>query len=294
MTETRPETRFLEIQPQRLLAYCEYGDPQGRPVFFFHGTPGSRLEPAFGDQAGIKHGFRIIALDRPGVGASAFYPGRKLLDWPQDVQAAAGQLKIDRFGVMGFSGGGAYALACAHSMPEVLDFVVLMGSWGPVAEEPALWKKMAPLDRFFGRLSRTAPLAFYLPFSLLSLAAKRLSLHRFIKALASSLSQPDRDLLNDQAVAQFFTSDIREAFAQGTRGPADDAIILYQSWEFAVQEISPPVTLYHGIEDKFAPFPFALYLDDQLPDSQLHAFPGQGHLFLIKLFDRIFQDLAGA
>jgi pimeloyl-ACP methyl ester carboxylesterase len=294
MTETTPETRFLEIQPQRHLAYCEYGDPHGRPVFFFHGTPGSRLEPALGDQAGTKHGFRIIALDRPGMGASAHYPGRKLLDWPRDVRAAASQLEIDRFGVMGFSGGGAYALACGYELAQLVDFVVLLGSWAPVAEEPSLWGQMAPLDQFFGRLSGAAPLAFSLPFSLLGLAAKWLSPRGFVTTLNSSLSEPDRDLLDDQSTARFFAGDIREAFAQGSRGPADDANILYQSWGFPVQEVSTPVSLYHGTVDTFAPFPFALYLNDQLPGSQLHAFPGQGHLFVIKRFDRIFQDLAGA
>jgi len=267
MRETSPEARFLEIQP---------------------------LEPAFGDQAGIKHGFRIIALDRPGVGASAFYPGRKLLDWPQDVQAAAVQLKIDRFGVMGFSGGEAYALACGQDLAQVVDFVVLLGSWGPVAEEPSLWHQMAPLDQFFGRISKFAPLAFYLPFSLLGLAAKWLSPRGFVITLNSSLSDADRELLSQADTGQFFTEDIREAFAQGTRRPADDAIILYQSWGFAVRDVSAPVTLCHSTEDKFAPYPLALYLDDQLPDSCLHSFPGQGHLFVIKLFDRVFQDLAGA
>jgi pimeloyl-ACP methyl ester carboxylesterase len=230
LEEKRPirshETQFIHTADGRKLAYCEYGDPQGKPVFYFHGTPGSRLEPVFGDEAGREYGFRLIAPDRPGIGQSDYAENRKLLDWPLDVAAAADQLGIGHFGVIGVSGGGPYALACSRVLAKRLDFCVLMGSWAPVAEEPALWELMAPLDRFFGRLSRSAPRAFHLPFSLLGASARWLSPRGFIRSLDSSLSEPDRHLLEEEALAEFFREDIVEAFRQGVRGPADDAIIL--------------------------------------------------------------------
>jgi pimeloyl-ACP methyl ester carboxylesterase len=165
----------------------------------------------------VDRGYRVLALDRPGIGRSDYAGGRRLLDWPEDVREAAGRLGVDSFGVIGVSGGGPYALACCLAMPHRLRFAVLMGSWGPVAEEPALWREMAPLDRFFGRLSRVAPWAFYVPFSLLGFAAKALSPRGFIRFLASSM---------------------REA-------------------------------------------------DGALPRSTLHAYPGEGHLFVMRLFDEV-------
>ena len=286
------QTHFVELTNGRRIAYCEYGDPEGKAVFYFHGTPGSRFEPQFGDQAGKDHGYRIIALDRPGIGQSDHAKGRRLLDWPEDVREAARQLGVERFGVIGVSGGGPYALACAYALPEQADFTALLGSWGPVAEKPALWQEMAPLDRFFGTLSRSAPWTFYIPFSSFGFAAKRLSPESFVKSIDSSMCDADRRLMADPEMARFFAHDIAEAFRQGVRGPADDAIILYGEWGFRLEEIRVPVHLFHGTEDKFAPYGFAEYMQEKLPDAHLHAYPGEGHLFVMRLFGEVFERLA--
>lgn len=285
----KPVTRFVEVKAGARIAYCEFGDPGGRPVFYFHGTPGSRYEPSFqGHDEALKSGYRIIAPDRPGLGRSDYIVDRTLLDWPRMVRAMAEQLGLASFGIIGASGGGAYALACAFAIAEALDFVAVMGSWGPVAEEPRLWEMMAPLDRFFGRLSRGAAWAFCLPFSLLGLAARWLSPQGFAKSLASSLSEDDKRRLEDEALARFFAADIKEAFRSGVRGPAGDALLLYRDWGFKVGEIGMGVHLFHGQEDKFAPYSFAEYLKGAISGSELHTYPDMGHLGLFSIFDDVF------
>ncbi|MEL6223877.1 MAG: alpha/beta hydrolase [Cyanobacteria bacterium J06627_8] len=290
--ENRFETRLIQLGDDRQIAYCEYGDPNGTPVFYFHGTPGSRYEPMLGDQAGRDYNYRILALDRPGMGRSDYMNGRALLDWPQDVQEIARNLEIDRFGVIGVSGGGPYALACGYALPERVEFTVLMGSWGPVSEEPELWKQMAPLDQFLGKLSRYVPWAFYIPFSLLGYAAKWLSPYGFIRSLESSMSRADKELTSDEGMARFFASDVKESFRQGARGPADDAMILYGEWGFGIEDISVKVDLFHGEEDKFAPYTYAIYLNEKLPNSELHGYPGEGHLFVMRLFEQVFERVS--
>jgi pimeloyl-ACP methyl ester carboxylesterase len=208
-----------------------------------------------------------------------------------DVGAIADQLELGHFGVMGVSGGGPYALACAYAFPERLDFCVLMGSWAPVAAEPTLWTAMAPLDRFFGRISQSAPWAFKLPFSIIGLAAKQLRPRGFIRTLETSLCDDDRALLADDALAAFFVEDIQEAFRHGVKGPAEDAILLYGDWGFAASDIQYGVSLYHGTEDKFAPFRYGQYLDRRLPQSRLFGYPGRGHLFVMQLFPILFENL---
>lgn len=106
------------------------------------------------------------------------------------------------------------------------------------------------------------------------------------------MSEADRDLMSDEEMARFSAEDVKEAFRQGVRGPADDAIILYGEWGFGAEEIRVEVDLYHGKEDKFAPFSFALYLDEILPRSRLHPYPGEGHLFVMKLFGRVFEQVS--
>ena len=106
------------LQDGRRLGYDEYGPPDGKPLFYFHGTPSSRKDwPALGNQ-GLpeKLGVRVIVADRPGMGLSDFQPERRIADWPADVVALADTLELERFSVLGYSGGGPYAVACAHTM----------------------------------------------------------------------------------------------------------------------------------------------------------------------------------
>src|SRR5438552_17010722 len=107
-------TTSITLRDGRRLGYAEYGDPAGVAVFYFHGTPGSRLEGTIADEAAKRLRVRLIAIDRPGVGLSTFKPRRKLRDWPADVIALADALGIDRFAIVGLSGGGPHALAGAR------------------------------------------------------------------------------------------------------------------------------------------------------------------------------------
>jgi pimeloyl-ACP methyl ester carboxylesterase len=70
----------LRLRDGRLLGYARYGDPNGTPVFYFHGFPGSRLEARLADAVASRNGVRVIALDRPGSGLSDFKPARTIGD----------------------------------------------------------------------------------------------------------------------------------------------------------------------------------------------------------------------
>ncbi len=113
----RQDFNTIQLPDGRKLSYAEYGDSQGVPVFFFHGFPGSRFDGEYSGQAAAEMGIRLIAPDRPGMGHSDFQPNRRLLDWPADVGRLADTLGLDKFGVLGYSGGGPHALACAVRIP---------------------------------------------------------------------------------------------------------------------------------------------------------------------------------
>ncbi len=73
----------LRLEDGRLLGYAVYGDPEGWPIFYFHGFPGSRLEAQLADRVAARMGIRLIALDRPGFGLSDFKPRRTIFEWPE-------------------------------------------------------------------------------------------------------------------------------------------------------------------------------------------------------------------
>ncbi len=100
------------------MAFAEYGQPDGEPVFFCHGWPASRLQAGLLHNEGLELGARIIAPDRPGIGFSPIQKGRRLRDWPALIGGLADTLELDRFRILGVSGGGPYALATAWGLPE--------------------------------------------------------------------------------------------------------------------------------------------------------------------------------
>ena len=134
------ETKYYTLKDGRTLAYCEFGDPKGIPVFHAHGGPGSRIEGTIFDEAAKSRGYRIIATDRPGMGESTYLKGRRLLDYPEDISGLADALKIDKFGVTGWSGGGAHTTVCGYAIPGRLLFNMSFAGYTNFAEMPGAEK----------------------------------------------------------------------------------------------------------------------------------------------------------
>src|SRR2546421_4137372 len=155
MTDNAATVRTVD---GRTLAYAEAGDPAGAPVLYFHGLPGSRSDfnlPLF-QEALAESGVRVIGVDRPGFGASDFQPGRRYEDWAADVAAVADELAVDRFGVLGYSSGGPYVVACANALRDRLTFAGIVSGVAP-AEAPSFRHGMAKTDAIMTRLARIAP-----------------------------------------------------------------------------------------------------------------------------------------
>jgi len=133
---TLRDDNILKLSDGRQLCYAEYGDPKGFPIIFFHGQASSRLLCGLIPGSPFLPGVRLIAPDRPGYGQTDFKKGVTTLEnWPNDVVALANALGIDKFAVLGASGGGPYALACAWKIPECLTGVGVCSSLGPLLPE---------------------------------------------------------------------------------------------------------------------------------------------------------------
>ena len=123
----------ITLPDGRKLGYAQYGSATGQAIIYLHGLPGSRLEAAGYHDIALSLYARIIAIDRPGLGLSSPYPQRTLLDFPKDVQHLAEHLNLSTYSVLGVSGGGPYALACAFSLPPTrLKCVSLVCGMGPM------------------------------------------------------------------------------------------------------------------------------------------------------------------
>jgi pimeloyl-ACP methyl ester carboxylesterase len=280
MAETRPvEDGVLLLGDGRRLGYAQYGRPDGEPIFYFHGHPGSRLEGRFAHSAAAEAGFLVIALDRPGIGLSDLQPGRALTDWPADVAEAADKLGFSRFCVAGASGGGPYALACAWRLPGRVSRAAVISGVGPY-QVRGITRGMRWQNRVgfqFG--SRWPALAAVLMRSMQRSVIDRPE--RTIAALARAMSAADAQIVRRPEVRDVLIADLVEAFRRGSDGPTADMVLLGRPWGFALREIEPEVSLWQGEADTLVPPAMGRYLAAQIPRCHATMLPGEGHLLII-------------
>jgi pimeloyl-ACP methyl ester carboxylesterase len=280
----------LTLRDGRRLGYAEYGTPDGEPGFYFHGHPGSRLEPEFAHDVAADAGVRIIALDRPGYGLSDFQPQRTILDWPRDVEEVADRLGLDRFAVLGSSGGGPYALACAHEHPERITRAGVIGGVGPY-DTPGATDGMRRANRVGFQLgARFPPLAHLIMWSMERQVRRRPE--RALDAIAEAMSPPDAEIARRPEVRRLLAAEIAEGFRQGSRGAAREVVLLGRPWGFQLDRIAPTVHLWQGEADILVPPAMGRYLASQIPNCVARFFPGEGHLLAFDHVPEIVQAFA--
>jgi len=287
-----PPTELLTLPDGRSLAYIEYGDPRGHPTLYFHGLPGSRLEAALAATRAAEVGVRLIAIDRPGIGGSDPKPRRALLDWPGDVLHLAYHLGLARFTVAGISGGGPYALACAHSIPQHLDAVGIVSGVAPF-DRDHLFERMPWLNKVAVRAAQLAP--SLVRHGLKSAVILKLCPHFAIGLLARTLDTPDHEVLNRTEVKDAIARSLVESLRQGAQGMADDLLILARPWGFRLRDVSINVNVWHGGRDSIVPASHGRDLRRRLGHSRFAFFPEEGHLSLvINHATSIFANLSNA
>ena len=272
-------SQTITLPHGRLLGYSECGDPNGFPVFSFHGWPGSRIQSARYDAPARALGIRIIAPERPGFGLSDFQPGRTISDWPSDMAALADRLGIDRFAVMGVSGGGPYALACGWALQERVTAIATGSGFGLVGEA-SVSSVLTPSQRFsFDQIVRFRPL-HRATLGLIGLVV-RTNTRRAVAIGRRFLPECDRSILGEPFIQEISVADTREALRQGARAAAHDGQLLTHPWGFPLDEIRQPVHLWQGDADTIVPHAMGQHLASLLPNAQPRYVPGEGHYLCI-------------
>lgn len=283
--------RIFTLPDGRALGYAEWGDPEGAPVLYFHGTPASRLDPQCFPDAAAGAGVRLFSLDRPGMGLSSFQPGRTIADWPADVAAFADGKGLERFGVAGWSGGGPYVFACAWRLADRLTGAASAAGVGPLDRPNALkgWNRM---DRVLYRVARVAPPVGRAMLGLVFKVSRRKP-SQALESFANDVSGSDQRVLAtlpDEAKAMGW---FLESGRQGARGPIHDYRIL-KDWGFRLEDVAMPVELWQGDADTLVSMDEAVDQERRAPGAILHRCPGEGHLVLVTHAEEILRAAAGA
>ncbi|GGT41141.1 alpha/beta fold hydrolase [Streptomyces purpureus] len=272
----------------------EWGNPSGTPVLLLHGTPGSRLGTALPDVTLRYPHVRFIAYDRPGYGDSDRLPGRRVADAARDAAAVADALGVERFAVVGRSGGAPHALACAALLPgRVLGAAALV----------SLAPRNAPgLDWFDGMTPsnvREYAMASDAPDLLAGELAPRAEAIRrdpvrLIEEMRAELSDHDVPIVSDPRVRASLLDNYREALRTSHHGWFDDSVALAHPWGFDLSAISGPVMLWHGQDDGFSPVGHTRWLADRIEGAELVLEPDAGHFAAQYALPRVLDWLLDA
>jgi pimeloyl-ACP methyl ester carboxylesterase len=290
MTYQLPSPDAMVLPDGRVLGYADLGDPAGQAVFMFHGWVGSRVQSACLDDVARRHGLRLIAPDRPGIGISDFMPGRTLEHWPMDVAALADHLRIDQFSVFGTSGGAPYAFACGYWLADRVRTVSVSGIVPPAT---ALVGD-GDYERGMRRIARIVtglPVATLLAMSIFR-TSYRLFPDRVLDSAVRSFPEADLSIVSTTEYRELAHHDMREAFAEGGAGAAHDLMIFLGDWGFSLENVSRPVQLWHGEMDPVVPTSVVMTVAASLPQCVLRVVPDEGHYVHVACADQVLRSLA--
>jgi pimeloyl-ACP methyl ester carboxylesterase len=277
-----PVTQTVTAADGRTLAFCEWGDPDGFPVFSLHGTPGSRLGHHPDENVYTEAGTRVITYDRPGYGESTRQPGRRVADAAADVASIADELGLSRFAVFGGSGGAPHALACGALLADrVTRCASVVGPApygdGGLSREEWFEGMVAGNVKEFG-------------WALDGEETLRRELAPVCQALLESVDSDSDDALGedyklseqDQAVMQrpelraMLAASTKEGIGRSIDGAVDDDLAFAAPWGFDVKAISVPTAVWYGPHDTLVPTGHGEFLGRSIPNAEVVLLDG-GH-----------------
>jgi len=264
-----------------------WGAPAGMPIFLLHGTPGSRRGPRPRTGVLYRLGVRLISYDRPGYGGSGRHAGRTVADAAWDVRAIADALRIDTFGVVGRSGGGPHALACAALLGERVHSAAILVSLAPSDAEALDWydgMAKSNVEDFEKADNDTADVEA----TLTGLADQvRDDPDSLFGHLVSGLAATDLRVVEDVAIRRQLTETYAEALRDGPAGWIDDVLALRRPWGFNLSAIKAPVLLWHGAQDSFSPVAHAYWLARQVPTAVVKVQRDAAHFGAVEILPSV-------
>ena len=274
-----------------VLEYLVSGPPEGRTLLFQPGTPNAGaafraiVEPA------AERGLRTVSYSRPGYGQSTPRPGRTVADAATDIETVLDAVGAREFVTLGWSGGGPHALAAGALLPERCQAVAVLAGVAPYPAPGIDWftgMGEGNIEEFGAALAGADELSALLE----SFAAELATVTGagVTEALASVLSPVDRAALTGE-FAEELAAAMRRAVASGIAGWRDDDLAFVKDWGFSLDQISVPVDIWQGRQDRMVPFEHGQWLAAKIPNAQAHLFATEGHLSMVNQIPDLLAEL---
>ena len=268
----------IAVGDDRQIGFAEFGDPQGRAIFWLHGTPGARRQiPMEARVYAEQQKIRLIGIDRPGIGSSTPYQYDTVFAFADDLRTIADTLGIDKMEVIGLSGGGPYTLACAAAMPDRVVAAGVLGGVAPVQGADAIGGGAMALASVVAPVLQVAGAPIRLAASGL-IRLIRPAAEPALYAYARISPEADRKLLVRPEFKAMFLDDLLNGSRKQLAAPFADIVVFARDWGFRLDEVKVPVHWWHGDRDHIVPFEHGQHVVFRLPDAELYHLPGESHL----------------
>lgn len=280
-TQSGATTRSVDLRDGRTIGVLDGGDPSGYPVLGLHGTPGCRLNRMVDDSVYEEAGVRYVTTDRAGYGISTRHRGRRVADEAEDVLAVADALQLDRFSIVGGSGGGPHALACAALLGGRAERVACQSSLAPLGDrglprhewlagmDPEIAAEVEWAEAGEDVLTREMQ------------RAQELMQRRIDEdpgsLMGAEASSGDVGFLLRPEVVEAFRRIVPEQARYGVGGSVDDTLAFARDWGFDLESINVPVLLTYGDADSSCPVAHGRFLAAGIPTALVVEVPDGGH-----------------
>ncbi|KAL0486010.1 hydrolase YugF [Acrasis kona] len=286
----------VELDDKRKLGYKNFGpsslDEAAHIVFYLSGTPSTRnyLSKRQMEQLSSKSDTCLLVIERPGFGISDSKQRRTLLDYADDVQLLYTKVVPHgkKISLIGYSGGGPFALACAFKIPEILNNVVVVCSLGPRSD-----KNSTTGMYWFNKVG------YFIAYQSSWLIEKAVGMD-----VATFLANPKKKVLDDykhnKADHDYLVNndDVLEMFAMSTKECYEKNQHVTEAWEyhlfasdwgFNLEEINVPVQVFYGEKDTACTPSMSICIASKIKKSSIHCINDQAHMVFFDQFERILQ-----
>lgn len=269
--------RDVTVRSGRLVRAYDTGAACGdQALVWHHGSPhtGVLLPPLLAAAAG--RGVRLLTYARPSYGGSSPQPGRDVASAADDVAHVADAFGLGRFAVVGASGGGPHALACAALLPGRVTAVATLAGLTPFTDA---------FDWFGGMASDGA--------------LRSATLGRAARTRYGETEEFDPTVFTDTdwaALSGAWASlgeDAGRASTLGEDGLVDDDVAFVRPWGFDPAQITVPVLLVHGQQDRMVPAAHSDELARQIPGAEIWRRPADGHVSVLEALPEVMGWLVG-
>lgn len=268
----------IQLSKNLSISYASYGDPDGKPAFYFHGLPGSRYEGEFLHRACQEYEINLIAPDRFGYGQSSPLHGNRYLNWADGVRELADKLGFGGFYIFAHSGGAPYALGCASLLKKRVIATGICGGLGSLVH-PELRAPMQTFARLAILLAGYSPRLLSMSYGFGATLAARYFSGKTIDLLGVINGEPDKSTMAYPEIRSLLIRNFQCAFTQKARGAIDDLIAANVAWPFELTEIKR-LYLWAGDRDRVVPASHSQWIKQQVPHALLEIVANQGHFSL--------------